>query len=60
MVELVVVIAIVGVLLWFVNRYIPMAQPFKAAINIIAVIALVLFVLQWFGVTHWDLHHRCR
>lgn len=49
MIELIVVIAIVGVILWFVNQYVPMAPPFKTAINIIAVIALLLYVLSAFG-----------
>lgn len=58
-VELIILIAIVGVVLWFVNTHVPMAAPFKTAINVIAVIALLLFVLQWFGITHWDVpRHR--
>ena len=52
MIELILVIIIVGVLLWFVNQYVPMAPPFKAAVNIIAVILLVLYCLQYFGLVH--------
>jgi hypothetical protein len=55
MVEIIVVLAIVGVILWFVNAYLPMAPPFKAAINIIAVICLIIWLLQIFGITHFNL-----
>lgn len=49
MIELIVVVAIVGVIVWFVNQYVPMQPPFKMAVNIIAVIALLLYVLSAFG-----------
>jgi hypothetical protein len=60
MIELLIIIAIVGVVLWFVNQYVPMAPPFKVAINVIAAIALLLYCLQYFGITHFDIDHRHR
>lgn len=56
MIELLVVILIVGVILWFVNQYVPMAPPFKTAVNIVAVICLLLYVLQTFGITNFSVH----
>lgn len=58
MIELIVVIAIVGVVLWFVQTYVPMAAPFKSAIMILAVIGLLLYVLQFFGLTDFDFGRR--
>jgi len=58
MIELLVLLVICGVVLWFVNQYIPMAPPFKMAINVIVAIALLLYVLQYFGLTHWNFSHR--
>jgi len=52
LIELLLIIAICGVVLWFVNAYVPMQPAFKTAINVIVVIALVVFVLNWFGITH--------
>lgn len=52
MITLLVVIVIVGVCLWFLNQYVPMAPPFKTAVNIIAVILLFLYVLSAFGLFH--------
>lgn len=58
MIELIVVIAIVGVLLYLLNQYVPMHSAFKTAINVIAVICLVLYVLQFFGITDFDFDRR--
>ena len=46
----VLVIAVVGVLLWLINRYIPMDGKIKNILNIVVVIALVIWLLRDFGV----------
>ena len=40
---------IVGVFLWFINAYIPMAQSIKDILNVVVVIATCIFVLQAVG-----------
>lgn len=50
LIELVLVLAIVGFLVWLVVTYIPMPEPFKKAIIVIVVIVLVLYVLRLLGV----------
>jgi len=50
LINLIVYLAIVGVLLWLVNTYIPMAQPIKTIINVVVVIVVVLWLLRVFGV----------
>ncbi len=40
---------VVGVFLWFVNAYVPMAQSIKDILNIVVVIATCIFVLQAVG-----------
>lgn len=45
----VLIIAVIGVLLYLVNR-IPMAAPFKVLINVIVVFAAVLWLLSLIGV----------
>lgn len=44
-----IVIVLVGVLLWAVNQYIPMAPPIKNILNIVVVVFLVLWLLSLFG-----------
>ena len=47
--QVVVVIAIVGLLLWLVNRYIPMQGQIKGILNGVVVIVLIIWLLKVFG-----------
>lgn len=49
-ISIIIVLVILGVLLWFVETYIPMSPPFKTAIRIVVVVGLLLWLLQVFGV----------
>jgi len=40
---------VVGVLLWLVNTYIPMDPKIKSILNAVVVIAVVIYLLQVFG-----------
>lgn len=46
---LVGVLIVVGVLLWLVNTYIPMDPKIKGILNAVVVIAVVIYLLQVFG-----------
>jgi hypothetical protein len=46
--QIVVVIAIVGLLLWLVNRYIPMQGQIKGILNGVVVIAVILWIASLF------------
>jgi hypothetical protein len=48
MIGLIVAIALVGVALWLVNKYVPMAEPIKMILNIVVVVALCLYLLNAF------------
>jgi hypothetical protein len=52
LIQLVEVLIVVGVLLWLVNRYIPMQGTIKSILNAVVVIAVVLWVLNVFGLFH--------
>lgn len=49
LVNVVLALAVVGVLLWLVNRFIPMQSQIKAILNSVVVIAVVLWLLKVFG-----------
>lgn len=49
LVNVVIAIAVVGLLLWLVNRFIPMQSQIKSILNAVVVIALVLWLLRIFG-----------
>ena len=46
------VLIVVGVLLWLVNNFIPMAGSIKSLLNAVVVIATVLWLLDIFGLFH--------
>jgi hypothetical protein len=50
--QLVMVLIVVGVLLWLVNRFIPMQGTIKSILNAVVVIAVVLWLLNVFGLFH--------
>ncbi|TCO07274.1 Thivi_2564 family membrane protein [Natronoflexus pectinivorans] len=45
-----IVIIIAGLILWLVNRYIPMQRTIKSILNIVVIIILVIWLLNVFGV----------
>ncbi|MCF8470920.1 Thivi_2564 family membrane protein [Parvibaculum sp.] len=47
--NLVLVLIVIGVLLWLVNTYIPMDSKIKSILNAVVVIAVVIWLLQVFG-----------
>lgn len=49
LVNVVLVLIVVGVLLWLINRFIPMAGSIKSILNAVVVIAVVLWLLNVFG-----------
>ena len=52
LIQAVEILVVVGVLLWLVNRYIPMQSSIKSILNSVVVIAIVLWLLNAFGVIH--------
>jgi hypothetical protein len=49
LIQIVMVLIVVGVLLWLVNRFIPMQGTIKSILNGVVVIAVVLWLLSVFG-----------
>jgi hypothetical protein len=58
LINVVFVLVVVGVLLWLINRYIPMQGSMKRILNIVVVIAVVLWLLSVFGVIGSFSHMR--
>jgi hypothetical protein len=52
LIQLLEVLIVVGVLLWLVNRFIPMQGTIKSILNGVVVIAVVLWLLNVFGLFH--------
>jgi thiol:disulfide interchange protein len=50
--QILIALIVVGVLLWLVNRFIPMQGSIKSILNGIVVIAVVLWLFNVFGLFH--------
>jgi hypothetical protein len=48
LIELIIVIAIVGVLLWAVNNYLPMDAKVKKILNVVVIVVLIIWLLSVF------------
>jgi hypothetical protein len=49
LIQVIMILIVVGVLLWLVNTYIPMAGSIKSILNAVVVIVVVLWLLNVFG-----------
>jgi hypothetical protein len=50
LIQVIVVLIVVGVILWLINRFIPMAGSIKSILNAVVIIVVVLWLLNVFGV----------
>jgi predicted membrane protein len=59
--NIVVALIVVGVALWLINRFIPMASSIKAILNVVVVVAVGIWVLKavglWGQVSGYRLTH---
>jgi hypothetical protein len=49
LIQILITLIVVGVLLWLVNRFIPMASSIKSILNAVVVIGVVVWLLNVFG-----------
>ena len=58
LISVIVTLIVVGVLLWLVNTYIPMAGSIKKILNAVVVICVVVWLLFAFGIINHagDIH----
>jgi hypothetical protein len=59
-IDLVLVLMVVGILLWLINNYVPMAGSIKSILNVVVVVVVCVWVLQAFGlwtdITRYRIH----
>lgn len=49
LIHIIIVLIVIGVLLWLINRFIPMAGSIKTILNAVVVIVVILWLLEVFG-----------
>lgn len=50
LVSLIIIIAIIGVVMWAVNKYVPMPDNIRILLNIAVVVVLVIWLLGLVGI----------
>ena len=58
LINVALVLIVVGVLLWLVNRFIPMQGTIKGILNAVVTIVVVLWLLNIFGLYHYVTQFR--
>jgi hypothetical protein len=53
LIQIVIALIVIGVLLWLVNSFIPMAGSIKSILNALVVICVVVWLLNAFGLMHY-------
>ncbi|MHB8144484.1 MAG: Thivi_2564 family membrane protein, partial [Vulcanimicrobiaceae bacterium] len=56
LIQVVIVLVVVGVLLWLINSFIPMAGSIKSLLNAVVVIFVVIWLLRVFGLWSYITH----
>jgi hypothetical protein len=49
LVNVILLLIIIGVVLWLINQFIPMAGSIKSILNAVVVIAVIVWLLNVFG-----------
>ncbi|MBP6507078.1 MAG: hypothetical protein KA257_05890 [Opitutaceae bacterium] len=50
LINVVITLVVVGLVLWVINTYIPMQSTIKSILNLVVVIAVIIWLLYGFGV----------
>ncbi len=50
MITVIITLIVIGLILWLINRFIPMASSIKTILNVVVVIGVILWLLKVFGV----------
>jgi hypothetical protein len=50
LVSIVVVLVVVGLVMWLINTYIPLAAAIQSVLNVVVFIVVAIWLLQGFGI----------
>jgi hypothetical protein len=50
LINVLITLVVIGVILWVVNTYIPMDRKIKSLLNVVALIAVLIWLLKVFNI----------
>jgi hypothetical protein len=51
-ITIIIVLVVIGLVLYLIETYVPMAQPIKTVLRVVVVLALCLWLLNAFGIVN--------
>jgi len=60
LIQIVITLIVVGVLMWLVNRFIPMQSTIKGILNGLVTILVVIWLVNVFGLMHYITRFQVR
>ena len=48
LVQLIIALVVIGIVWWLINRVLPIAEPFKTAVNILLAAAIIIWLVVKF------------
>jgi hypothetical protein len=49
LIDIVVILVLIGLVMWLINTFIPMAGAIKSLLNIVVFVVVLIWLLQTFG-----------
>ena len=49
LVNIILILVVVGLVMWLINTYIPMAGAIKSLLNVVVFVVVLIWILQTFG-----------
>jgi hypothetical protein len=50
LINVLIILVVIGAILWLVNTYIPMDRKIKSILNVVALIAVLIWLLKVFNI----------
>jgi hypothetical protein len=49
LVNIILILVVIGLVMWLINTYIPMAGAIKSLLNVVVFVVVLIWILQTFG-----------
>ncbi len=49
LIDIVLILLVIGLLMWIINAYIPMAAGIKSLLNVVVFVVVLIWILRVFG-----------
>ena len=58
MISAILTLALIGVIVWFIETYLPISAPIKTLIRVVVAICVIVYLMQLFGIADLPVPRR--